>query len=450
MNFIKLSFIIPCLNEAENIVETLLPLQSLRQRGHEIILSDGGSNDNTIQLSQNLIDHCIHSAAGRSTQMNNGAKAASGDILCFLHADTIASEFIDEQILSSLHGAKNIWGFFNIKLSGYSWQFRIIEWLINKRSCLSHVATGDQGIFVSRDSFNKLSGFLDIPLMEDIELSKRLRKISKPLCIKNQPLITSSRRWQKHGIMRSVLLMWQLRLRYFLGTPAATLARAYQTHSPQYKPDIYPPDSNKQLNENQLIIFVKAPLPGQCKTRLIPFLSAEQASEFYKSLLTTCFDNITPLENTDIAIHIWPETSHPFIQKLGRIYCASLHTQKGDNLGDRMHNALQLSLQTYKKSVLIGSDCPVLDQAYIDKAFNALDQHDMVLGPAEDGGYVLIGATKIETKLFARINWGTASVLKQSLKNSKLAFYKTHLLNTLWDIDTPEDYIQYQSLLEQT
>ena len=231
----KLSIIIPCLNEADNIVSTLTPLQSLRQRGHEIILSDGGSLDNTIELSKNMVDICINSAPGRAAQMNTGAKASTGNVLCFLHADTIAADDIDKKILSSITHTDNNsnfkWGFFNIALDGSGWQFRIIERLINSRSCMSKVATGDQGIFINRDTFNTLNGFSDIPLMEDIELTKRLRKISKPFCIKNTPLITSSRRWEKHGIVSTVLLMWQLRLRYFLGTPASKLAKLYKTHA---------------------------------------------------------------------------------------------------------------------------------------------------------------------------------------------------------------------------
>jgi len=231
----KLSIIIPCLNEADNIVSTLTPLQSLRQRGHEIILSDGGSSDNTIQLSKNRVDLCINSAPGRAVQMNTGAKAATGDVLCFLHADTIAVDDIDKKILSAFtqsdkhSGFK--WGFFNVALDGSSWQFRIIERLINMRSCITSIATGDQGIFISHDTFDALGGFSDTPLMEDIELTKRLKKISNPFCIKNTPLITSSRRWEKHGIVSTVLLMWQLRLRYFLGTPASKLAKLYKTHA---------------------------------------------------------------------------------------------------------------------------------------------------------------------------------------------------------------------------
>jgi len=234
MSPLKLSIIIPCLNEAENIFKTLSHLQSLRRRGHEVILSDGGSLDDTLKLSQSLVDHCISSAAGRAIQMNSGAKIANGDILCFLHADTIAPENIDQLILNSMQNTASInqisWGFFSIRLSSTRWPFRVIEWFINQRSCISHIATGDQGIFIYKNLFNNISGFAKITLMEDINFSKRLKKISRPICIKNNTLITSSRRWEKHGIIRTVVLMWKLRLAYFLGINANTLAKVYHSH----------------------------------------------------------------------------------------------------------------------------------------------------------------------------------------------------------------------------
>jgi len=197
----------------------------------------------------------------------------------------------------------------------------------------------------------------------------------------------------------------------------------------------------------QLIVFIKSPEPGKCKTRLIPYLTAQQACEFYKSLVINCMNTIDALSDIDIALYVYPDNQHPFIKTLQLNRPLSLHNQQGNNLGERMHHAIHNSLKTYKQCVLIGTDCPVLDAAYINKAFKALQQHDMVLGPAKDGGYVLIGATKIQAELFANINWGSDRVLQQSLNNNSTAGYNTHLLNTLWDIDTPEDYLHYQSTI---
>lgn len=226
----RVSIIIPCLNESEQVVKTLNALQPLRARGHEVILVDGGSEDDTPSIAKPLVDQVCHSEPGRARQMNLGARAASGDAFCFLHADTLAPDNIDNLIIESLgQSRKKMWGRFDVRLSSTAWPFRIIEWFMNKRSCLTAVATGDQGIFICRNIFNRLGGFADIPLMEDIELSKRLRKVSRPVCIP-QRLVTSSRRWEQQGILRTVLLMWSLRLRYFLGSSTASLARAYSRH----------------------------------------------------------------------------------------------------------------------------------------------------------------------------------------------------------------------------
>ena len=226
----KVSIIIPCLNEENSIHATLLALQSLRHRGHEVILGDAGSTDNTSDIASTLCDKIIPCGKGRALQMNTAAEFASGDILCFLHADTIAPENLDSLIIDALANNKNVWGRFNIKLSGKHWSFRLIESLINIRSCITGIASGDQGIFISRRVFNKLHGFKLIPLMEDIELSQRLKNKSRPVCVSKSQLITSSRRWEKHGIARTVILMWSLRLKYFLGTPTTQLEKLYRQH----------------------------------------------------------------------------------------------------------------------------------------------------------------------------------------------------------------------------
>ena len=226
----KVSIIIPCLNEENSIHATLLALQNLRQRGHEVILGDAGSTDNTSDIASTLCDKIIPCGKGRALQMNTAAEFSSGDILCFLHADTIAPENLDSLIIDALANNKNVWGRFNIKLSGKHWAFRLIESLINIRSCITGIASGDQGIFVSRRVFNKLHGFKLIPLMEDIELSQRLKNKSRPVCVSKSQLTTSSRRWEKHGIARTVILMWSLRLKYFLGTPTTQLEKLYRQH----------------------------------------------------------------------------------------------------------------------------------------------------------------------------------------------------------------------------
>ena len=221
----KVSIIIPVLNEAEHIAETLHALSSYRNAGHEVIVADGGSVDDTVTLSKDLADHVVVSVQGRAAQMNNGIDVASGDALLFLHADTRLPENALDQVAQSLQDG-HYWGRFSVRLSGNHWVFRIIERMMNLRSCVTGVATGDQCIFISRECIDIVGAYAEMPLMEDIELSKRLRTLGWPACIKSYA-ITSSRRWEQHGILRTVLLMWRLRLLYFLGVSVDKLARQY-------------------------------------------------------------------------------------------------------------------------------------------------------------------------------------------------------------------------------
>ncbi len=178
-------------------------------------------------------------------------------------------------------------------------------------------------------------------------------------------------------------------------------------------------------------------------------MSPEAACNFYKTLITTCFENTSTLSNTDIVIYTTPDLQNPFIKHINQKYNHDIYLQQGNNLGDRMLNALRHSLKTHTKSVLIGSDCPFINQDYLDQAFNKLTNNNIVFGPAEDGGYVLIGARQICDGVFHRIHWGHDKVLQQSLQNINAIGYNAHLLKTLWDIDTPDDYIKYRSIHNQ-
>ena len=221
----SISIIIPALNEAAAIETTLTPLQFWRQSGHELILVDGGSCDDTASVARPLVDKVLNSAPGRALQMNLGASSASGDVLVFLHADTSLPPNADELIARAL--SRRQWGRFDVRLSGSHWLLRVVERMMNWRSCFSGIATGDQAIFLEHALFERLGGFPDMPLMEDIVLSKCLkREAGRPACI-HTPLITSSRRWEQNGIVRTILLMWRLRLAWFLGVPVHRLARLY-------------------------------------------------------------------------------------------------------------------------------------------------------------------------------------------------------------------------------
>ena len=224
-----LSIIIPTYNEENNIESTINSIKQFSGNAQfEIIIADGGSTDNTIDLARFHECQVIDSKKGRGAQLNVGARAATGNLLLFLHADTILPNDFITHINNSLYNENTTgsWGRFDVKLSGKHFLFRIIEKMISLRSRFTGIATGDQAIFVDRETFFTIGGYKNIPLMEDIELSKRLKRLSSPVCLK-QYVITSSRRWEDNGIIRTVLLMWLLRFLYLLGVSPNFLKRFY-------------------------------------------------------------------------------------------------------------------------------------------------------------------------------------------------------------------------------
>lgn len=222
-----ISIIIPTLNESNTIEKFLVGLQPLRRLGHEVIVVDGESDDDTAEKAQPLADRVLTELRGRARQMNAGARCAGGDVLWFLHADCQPPDGADKIIIDALKNDEYGWGRFDVCLSGSGIHYRAIERLMNIRSRFTGIATGDQGIFVKQKIFDSVGGFPNIPLMEDIAISKRLCSIMRPACLKNK-IITSSRRWQRRGIWQTILLMWRLRLAYAFGANPDKLAKLYR------------------------------------------------------------------------------------------------------------------------------------------------------------------------------------------------------------------------------
>jgi rSAM/selenodomain-associated transferase 2 len=222
---LQISVIIPALNEGGQITGILKDLSPVRAAGHEVIVVDGGSSDDAVQQASGYADQVIAGPKGRARQMNAGADKARGDVLWFLHADTrVPGEAVQELVAAI--DAGNKWGRFNVRLSGSNIMFRLIESMMNLRSCLTGIATGDQGIFVQRSLFDSLGAYPDIALMEDVALSASLKKNARPVCLRTK-LVTSSRKWEQHGIVKTILLMWRLRLAYALGADPDKLAKRY-------------------------------------------------------------------------------------------------------------------------------------------------------------------------------------------------------------------------------
>ena len=221
----SLSVVVPVLNEATGIGRTLAALAPLRSRGAEVIVVDGGSTDDTMAFATPWADAVVAGPQGRARQMNMGAALAGGNVLLFLHADTQLPPMADQLVLGAL--GHSGWGRFDVTIVGAPRMLRVVALLMNLRSRWSGIATGDQALFMQRTLFDAVGGFPDQPLMEDIEISRRLRAVSTPVCLRAR-VQTSGRRWESRGVWRTIFLMWRLRWRYWRGESAAALAKAYR------------------------------------------------------------------------------------------------------------------------------------------------------------------------------------------------------------------------------
>ncbi|NLF54784.1 MAG: glycosyltransferase family 2 protein [Thauera phenolivorans] len=221
----ELSIVIPVLDEAAGVVEHLQALQGLRAQGVELVVVDGGSRDDTVALAAPLADRVEQAGRGRGRQMNAGARCARGRVLLFLHADTRLPADALPAVRQAI-GEASPWGRFDVRIVDGPAALAMVAWAMNLRSRLTGIATGDQAMFCTRAAFDRAGGFPEIPLMEDIVLSRRLRAIARPACLRTR-VETSGRRWARHGVVRTVLTMWWLRLRFWLGASPEALARAY-------------------------------------------------------------------------------------------------------------------------------------------------------------------------------------------------------------------------------
>jgi rSAM/selenodomain-associated transferase 2/rSAM/selenodomain-associated transferase 1 len=429
----RATIIVPALDEARHIVATLTALQPLRAAGHEVIVVDGRSADATLALAVPLADAAFVAKRGRAAQMNAGAARASGDVLLFLHADTLLPNGGVDALLRGMQRTGRRWGRFDVAIAGRHAALKLIAAMMNARSRLTGIATGDQGVFVERALFAAIGGYPDQPLMEDIELSKRLKLAGgPPLCLRER-VATSGRRWERRGVWRTIAAMWRWRLAYWRSAEPARLAERY--HAARAVPVT-------------LQVFAKSPVPGTVKTRLAAAIGDDGAATVHARFVEMALATGAAARAAGLVdrVELWcaPDVNAESFQAWRDRYPISLRAQSGADLGERMRNALEAALTAGSRAILVGTDCPALDLAYLAQAVAALDAHDAVFGPTEDGGYVLVGLAR-SVDAFAGIPWSTPEVMRATRANLKARRVSWHELPTLWDVDEPADLARWQA-----
>ena len=427
----RISIVIPVLNEEAQIVSCLERLRPMRSRGHEVIVVDGGSEDATRALAAPRCDRLLRSRPGRAAQMNLGARFAGSDVVLFLHADSQLPEDAEQAIAEALADRKPGWGWFDVRLSGRAPVYRLIAAFMNLRARLTAVCTGDQALFVSAELFHLAGGFPGIPLMEDIDISKKLRKLARPRPLA-QEISSSSRRWERNGVVRTILQMWRLRLLYFFGAAPEKLAA-------RYYPRLFA-RARFKFPSARIAVFAREPKIGEVKTRLAAQIGAESALRLYLAMLRRVVETVEQAALTEF--HLWAASDPGHEEFTALCDVQDIRLQQGEYLGSRMHNAavVELAEDGVECVLIVGSDCPALTPDYLEQALDALSAGvEVVLGPARDGGYVLIGLRQVSWELFSGVDWSGPGVLEQTLERVREVGLSHQLLESSWDVDDAED-----------
>ncbi|MBI3332696.1 MAG: TIGR04283 family arsenosugar biosynthesis glycosyltransferase [Candidatus Omnitrophica bacterium] len=416
-----ISVVVPVRNEAAALPR-LLPL--LLCDGVEVILADGGSTDSTVAAAKRFPVRLILSGPGRASQINAGAAAAAGEILWFLHADTVPPPDWRGRILQALSDPRTVGGGFRVLIDAAGLRYRLLDAWGWFRTNLERTFYGDQGIFVRRSAFEALGGFTDCAFLEDLDFSTRLSRQGR-VAILPQPLKTSARRWQREGWGRTVWEQSRWVALYHLGRVNLEV-----------------------LQRIVLVIVAKVPIPGRVKTRLCPPLSPEKAAGLARRLLEETVALAQGLDGAKAAVAVFPPDQ---IEAMRRIVSSSvtLLPQEGKEFGQRLERIFQrLFAQGAKGVIALGADHPGLPREFLVQAVEALQRQrqpdPLVIGPTEDGGYYLIGLNRPHPELFKGIPWSTSAVLEKTLERA--GGLKVIRLPPWFDVDRPEDLARLKSL----
>jgi rSAM/selenodomain-associated transferase 2/rSAM/selenodomain-associated transferase 1 len=421
----ELSIVIPVLNDIEPLQQLLASIRP-DPRVDIVVVNGGAPDQRLIAICRRPDVRLVTSATGRGCQMNVGASAAAGRWIVFLHADSrLPPQWIDE-----IHRAGAVpavvGGSFRFRLDSDAWQARLIERAVERRVRWLDLAYGDQALFVRRDVFDALGGYREWPLMEDVDFVRRLRQVGK-LYHSAQPVLTSARRWERDGwwprSARNVLLQ----ALFFAGVSPERLARWYS----------HPP---RRLIREALVVMARVPSGTLGKSRLTRDLGGDHL-ELRRALLLDTLDVVRGVAAADLFIACEPAESIDEMRALVGDR-GGLFPQQGDTLGDRMRNAFdRLFAAGYSTVVMIGSDLPSLPTSHVAQAFQYLrDRPDaLVIGPASDGGYYLIGMRRLRPALFTSIPWSTADVLTTTTSIAERCGVPVSFVPPWHDVDTVDD-----------
>ena len=427
----ELSIVIPVLNDTEPLRRLLT---SIRPDPHvDIVVVNGGAPDDRLTaICQRPDVRLLTSAPGRGCQMNVGASAAEGRWVVFLHADTrLPLEWSDE-IRRASADPTVVGGSFRFRLDSSAWQARLIERAVERRVRWLDLTYGDQALFVRRDVFDAIGGYREWPLMEDVDFVRRLRKAGK-LYHSPQPVLTSARRWERDGWWRRSAKNMILQALFFAGVAPGRLANWY-SHAPRSR------TQRVRATREALVVMARVPSDRRGKSRLTRDLGGNHV-ELRRALLLDTLDAARGVADADLFVAFEPADSIAEMRGLVGDE-ARLFPQQGDTLGDRMQNAFgRLFAAGYSAVVMIGSDLPSLPTSHLAQAFQYLrDGPDaLVIGPATDGGYYLIGLRRLCPALFTSIAWSTADVLKTTTSIAETCGLTVSFVPPWHDVDTVDD-----------
>lgn len=430
---IKISIIIPVFKEEDRINATIGSLVKMKgDHSVEIIVVDGDPSGSTIQCINHPTVITMTTLKGRAIQMNKGAAKAAGDILLFLHADTTLPEKGFDKIKTVMETGKYVAGAFNYDIDSQNLFLRFIHYTSYLRSKISRIAYGGQGIFISRDYFEKIGGYPEIPIMEEAELMKKIKKNKDKIYILKDRVKTSTRRYEEEGNIYGWLRNHRMRILHFFGVTPERLVKHY-------------PDTRRKTQKKcGLVLFLKYPQKGTIKTRLAKRIGDSLTLRLYKCFLRDMLDKLIALPYN---LHIFvtpPEKVTAMCQWLSRDL--PVHGQEGCDLGERMKQTFNNMFQMgYEYCVLMGSDFPDLPGSIITGAFEGFKTAEAVIAPAADGGYYLIGFQRLHfcESVFQNVAWSTGKVFQQTIDIFKKEKVRVKILQKWWDVDDLDELKEF-------